>query len=151
MVKKGKCLYLKEDLCTGIHACGIENLSEFVNFVMEETILLDNPDYSPRKQAKIIADKVRKNLLAQRKIVEEEQTYQEQAEAMHERFLNEASHMFRNIKSFSSRLPEYDVHGDNNALWDKCADSLSEVCGFLVTPSECITFVRKMAEAEEGV
>lgn len=143
--KKGKCLYLDVNYTLALSACGIDNLSEFVNFVMEETILLDQPDFSPRKQAKIVADSVRKKIQGQRKLIEDQETYQKQAERMRDKFDSEASKMFRNIRSFSSKLPEHDIHCEHVSIWNKCATTLSESCGCTVTPTECIAYVRKKA------
>jgi hypothetical protein len=147
LVKKGKCCYLEEDLIVALSACGITNLSEFINFCIEETVLLDQPDYSPKKQAKIVAEQARKKILSQRKLIEEQQTFQQQAEGMHDKFKSEACKVFRNVRSFKSKLPEVDIHGDYENIWKKCAIQLSKSCGFTVTEVECMNFVRQAGEA----
>lgn len=149
-VKKRTTVYLEESFIPALHACGIENISDFINRCCEETILLDQPDFSPAKQAKIIAEKTRKDILSQRKLIEEEKSHQEQAQEMYDVFISEAAEMFRNVRSFKTKLPEYDTHGDHVSLWSNCADLLSERCGFTVTEIECMSFVRT-ADAEGGI
>lgn len=139
---KRTTVYLNTDLTIGIEDCGIRNLSDFFNHCLEETILLNNPDFSPGKQAKLVAERLRKDILAQRKIVEEQRSFQEQAEEMHEKFKSEASRFFQNIESFKEKLPEYDLHGDYESFWNRYAANLSKICGFTVTVNECFSFIR---------
>ncbi|HWQ64817.1 MAG TPA: hypothetical protein VN429_10410, partial [Methanospirillum sp.] len=143
---KGHCLYLNPDLVLGIQSCGITNLSEFVNLVLEETILLNNPDYSPGKQAKIIADKLRKEVAAQRKIVEEQRTFEEQARDLVESrtrvFSEVADSFFINQSSWFGKLPDLDPYGDQEPAWRRAVKVLSDECGFPVTVEECQRFVK---------
>jgi hypothetical protein len=144
--KKGHCLYLNPDFVLGIQSCGISNLSEYVNLVLEETILLDNPDYSPGKQAKIIADKLRKEVLSQRKLIEEQRTFEEQARDLVESrtkvFSEEADSFFKFKESWFTKLPDLDPHGDSLPSWQRAVKVLSDRCDFPVTMEECQRFVR---------
>jgi hypothetical protein len=144
--KKQHCLYLNPDYVIGLKDCGIDNVSEYVNQVMLETILLNKPDFSPGKQAKIIADKVRKDHSEQQKLIEDQRSYEEQARELVETrtkvFTEEAESFFVSQRSWYFRLPEQDIHGDQEPAWKRAISVLSDSCGFPVTVEECQNFIR---------
>lgn len=144
--KKQFCLYLNPDYVLGIQDCGIENLSSYVNEFLLQTILLEKPDYTPSKQAKIIAARVRKERVEQKRLIEETRSFEEQARELMEvrtKVFNEkAGAYFKHIETWFNKLPENDHYGDFDTVWVEAIDKLSVKCAYPITIEDCQKFVR---------
>jgi hypothetical protein len=127
------------------------NLSSFVRDALEYYVygeeIKDPRKEAARKAAEVLLSERQK----QKKIIEEEVSYEEKARELVksriQTFNREAQAFFRKPSLFKSKLPEYDTHGDYIFTWNEVADKLSDRCGFPVTSDECISFVRKAGEA----
>ena len=129
------------------------NLSSFVRRALEHFVF-ETEMADPRREAAIrAAESLLDEKRKQKKIVEEEISYEEKArelvESRKRTFNREAQAFFRRPALFENKLPEYDVHGDYLQTWTDVADTLSTRCGFPVTVKECMSYVRISAGGDE--
>lgn len=123
------------------------NLSDFTRKCLEH-YLFGEEILDPRKEAaRKAAESVLQERQKQKRIIEDEQSYEEKARELVERetktFNREAQVFFRKPSLFESKLPEYDSHGDYLNTWEEIAERLSVRCGFTVTTDQCINYVRQ--------
>jgi hypothetical protein len=122
------------------------NLSAFVRKALEYYIFEEEIPDPRREAARRAAETILIDKKKQQKLIEESESYEEKARELVETrnrvFNKEAKTFFRNPVVFENKLPELDTYGDFLQTWSDIADTLTTRCGFLVTPQECMSYIR---------
>lgn len=149
---KRTTVYLDEDILflAGYH--GITNLSEFFRKCLESIVLaedeIDRPDLIRSKAMKIALD-MKKELRAQRTLLNQESAQVSEAQA-YKQARDEAVRQacvttFLKYKDFGRSIPENDPDLDRTDLFDAAVSHASKLSGHEIDPREVIAIYHKMA------
>lgn len=120
---------------------GNENISQFVNELLEEFVLTDRIGPDPiRQEIKALAEKKRLELISQRKLMEETTTEElrvKDYKMTRETAIRDAAiQVLSSTPGFDRWRPENDLHGDLIDYYFKTIDRISQAAGYDVSPSE---------------
>lgn len=130
------------------------NLSAFVRKTLEHYLFEEEMPDPRQEAARRAAETILNDKRKQQKLIEDSRTFEEKArdlvESRKRTFTKEALCFFRNPSLFENKLPEFDVYGDYLQTWNDIADTLTSRCGFLVTPFECMSYVRTLSDGVDA-
>ena len=149
--KKGRrpaCIHLDSDLLILAReklkeTRGNDNLSDLLNEFLTDFVLGEPRGVDPiRQEVKALAERKRKEILSQRKIVQEETTIRQEVDAYQAKrdiaIRTAMIDVISSHRSFESWLPEHDIEGDFVDELDRAVDRISAKAGYDLTIAEVI-------------
>jgi len=145
-------VYLDEDILFLAGHHGITNLSEFVRKCLEGVVLaedeIDRPDLI-RSKAMKIATEMKKELRAQKTLLSDHQSTQNEAQEYkqkrEEAITKACTTTFLKFRDFGRCLPENDPDLDRTDIFEAAVSQASKLSGYDVDPREVIANYHKLA------